>query len=73
MTRPVLDLRGIKCPLSWAKAKVRLEDLHTGDEIDLVLDDPQGARDIPRAAEAAGYHVVQVAADGGCWTITLEV
>jgi TusA-related sulfurtransferase len=73
VTHPPLDLRGIKCPLSWAKAKVRLEDLRAGDEIDILLDDPQGARDIPRAAEASGHHVVRVAADAGCWTITLEV
>jgi len=68
-----LDLRGVKCPLSWAKAKVRLETLGRGQEIDLVLDDPQGARDIPRAAEAEGHHVVRVAGQAGLWTITIEV
>ena len=71
--RPRLDLRGVRCPLSWAKAKVRLETLDAGDELDLVLDEPQGARDIPRAAEAAGHHVVHVAHDGDVWTITIEV
>ena len=71
--RPRLDLRGIRCPLSWAKAKVRLEGLVRGDELDLVLDDPQGARDVPRAAEASGYHVLGVVEDAGCWTITIEV
>jgi TusA-related sulfurtransferase len=71
--RPVLDLRGIKCPLSWAKAKLALETLARGEEIDLVLDDAQGARDIPRAAEAAGHHVVRTSDDGGLWRITIEV
>jgi TusA-related sulfurtransferase len=69
----MLDLRGVKCPLSWARAKVRLESLGPGDEIDLVLDDAQGARDIPRAAEAAGHHVLGVASSDGLWTITIEV
>jgi tRNA 2-thiouridine synthesizing protein A len=73
MARDTLDLRGVKCPLSWARAKVHLESLHAGDEIDLLLDDPQGAADIPRAAEASGHHVVGVAADGRCWRITIEV
>lgn len=71
--RATLDLRGVKCPLSWAKARVRLEALHPGDEIDLVLDDAQGARDIPRAAEAVGHHVIGVRAEPGRWTITIEV
>jgi TusA-related sulfurtransferase len=71
--RSQLDLRGVKCPLSWAKAKVRLEMLRQGEALDLLLDDPQGARDIPRAAESAGYHVAGVAAEGGLWRITIEV
>ena len=50
-----LDLRGIKCPLNWAHAKVRLEQMARGQALELVLDDPRGYRDIPRAAEAEGY------------------
>lgn len=67
-----LDLRGVRCPLSWARARVRLETLARGTELDLVLDDPQGARDIPRAAEASGHHVVGVHEEVGRWRITIE-
>ena len=68
-----LDLRGVRCPLSWARARVWLETRPRGDEVVLLVDDPQGARDIPRAAEAVGHHVVEVAAAHGVWTITIEV
>jgi len=70
--RPALDLRGVPCPLSWARAKVHLETLARGDEIDVVLDDPIGARDLPRAAESAGHHVVHVVSEAGVWRITIE-
>jgi TusA-related sulfurtransferase len=70
--RTVLDLRGVRCPLSWAKARVQLEAVARGDEIDLLVDDPQGARDIPRAAEAAGHQVVAVTLADGVWRITIE-
>jgi TusA-related sulfurtransferase len=50
-----LDLRGVKCPLNWAHAKVRLEQMQRGEVLQLVLDDPRGYRDIPRAAEAEGH------------------
>jgi TusA-related sulfurtransferase len=53
-----LDLRGIKCPLNWAHAKVRLEQMERGQVLELVLDDPRGYRDIPRAAEAEGYSML---------------
>ena len=59
-----LDLRGIKCPLNWAYAKVRLEQMARGERLELMLDDPRGARDIPRAAEAEGYAVIDVGQTG---------
>ncbi len=61
-----LNLRGVKCPLNWAHAKVRLEQMERGQVLELVLDDPRGYRDIPRAAEAEGYSMLasEVRADG---------
>jgi len=61
-----LDLRGIKCPLNWAHAKVRLEQMTRGQVLELTLDDPRGYRDIPRAAEAEGYSMLasEACADG---------
>ena len=73
MAGETLDLRGVRCPLSWARARVRLETMRRGVELDLLLDDAQGVADLPRAAEAAGHHVVGVADEGGCWRITIEV
>ncbi len=71
-----LDLRGVECPLNWAKAKVRLEDLERGDVLELLLDDPRGHRDIPRAAEAEGCAILAVqegpAGSLPCWRITIE-
>jgi tRNA 2-thiouridine synthesizing protein A len=67
-----LDLVGVPCPLSWAKAKVVLADLARGDLLQLTLDDPRGARDLPRAAESEGHHVVSTEVLGECWIIILE-
>jgi TusA-related sulfurtransferase len=69
----VLDLRGVACPLAWAKAKVRLEVLARGTVVDVVIDDPRSLRDLPRAAEANGHHVISVGAAGPPWRIRLEV
>ena len=67
-----LDLRGIRCPLSWAKAKVRLEQLPRGAAIELILDDAKGAQDIPRAAEAEGYAVIDVDHRQTDWRILIQ-
>lgn len=68
-----VDLRGVRCPVTWARAKVRLETLARGTEVTLVVDDPQSVRDVPRAAEASGHHVIGVETDGAGWRIVLEV
>ena len=68
-----LDLRGVRCPLTWARARVLLETLARGVEVELVVDDPQSVRDVPRAAEAAGHHVIGVEPEAAAWRIVLEV
>jgi len=67
-----LDLRGVRCPLNWARARVRLEGLPVGAMLELVVDDPKGARDIPRAAEACGHVVVEVMADAHAWRVLIQ-
>ena len=69
-----LDLRGVPCPLTWARAKVVLEGLATGTIVEVVTDDARSARDLPAAAEAEGYAVVKTAPYGtaGAVVITIE-
>ena len=67
-----INLYGVKCPLNWARAKVRLEDLDRGDILEVLIDDPKGRRDNPRAAEAEGYAIAHIDEVSGGWCITIE-
>ena len=68
-----LDLRGVKCPLNWAHAKVRLEQMCIGEVLELRLDDPRGFRDIPGAAEAEGYSILAAdALANGTFIVRIE-
>lgn len=67
-----LDLRGIKCPLNWAHAKVRLERMSRGQVLEILLDDPRGARDIPQAAETEGYVVLDSKAEDRSFRLLIE-
>ena len=67
-----INLYGVKCPLNWAKAKVRLEDLERGDVLEVLINDPKGRRDIPRAAEAEGYAILAIDEIEGGWRIAIE-
>ena len=68
-----IDLTGVPCPVTWARAKVRLEGAARGDRLAFLTDDARSARDIPRAAEAEAYDVVEVEELGtGRWRIVIE-
>lgn len=73
MDGEILDLRGVRCPLSWARAKVRLDLLAMGDRLVLLLDDPRALRDIPAAAEAAGHAPGVPRSLAGYWSLEIEV
>ena len=55
-----LDLTGVPCPLNWARAKARLECMSRGERLLIVTDDPRAERDIPPAAEAEGWVIVEI-------------
>ncbi len=68
-----LDLRGVACPLNWARARVRLDGMRSGQRLVLLLDDRKALRDIPPAAEAAGYAAVEVLQCADWWRLVIEV
>jgi TusA-related sulfurtransferase len=43
-----------------------------GDILELVLDDPRGARDIPRAVEAEGYVMLESTQTDGLFHLRIE-
>lgn len=71
-TTEEMMLCGVRCPLNWARAKVRLEEMNVGTRLAVVVDDPRAVRDIPRAAEAHGHVVIGVTELPNAWRIEIE-
>jgi TusA-related sulfurtransferase len=46
--------------------------MNRGDILELVLDDPRGARDIPRAVEAEGYVMLRTTQTDGLFHLRIE-
>jgi TusA-related sulfurtransferase len=46
--------------------------MERGQTLEVLLDDPRGARDLPRAAEAEGYSVIESQAGGGLFRLRIE-
>lgn len=55
-----LDLRGTLCPLNWVYTKLKLEEMAPGQVLEVVLDDGEPMRNVPRSAKAEGHTVLKV-------------
>ncbi len=68
-----LDLRGLLCPLTWARTKYALSRLAAGAELHVRLDHRPAVPDIKRNAEELGDEVVSAhEALPGVWEMVLR-
>jgi tRNA 2-thiouridine synthesizing protein A len=68
-----LDLRGLLCPLTWARTKYALSRLQPGTELRVLLDHRPAVPDIKRNAEETGHEVVSsVESTAGVWEMVLR-
>lgn len=67
-----LDLLGVRCPVNWARAKTALEQMQRGSRLEILTDDPRALADIPVAAEAEGYAILEAARENDIVRILIE-
>jgi sulfite reductase (ferredoxin) len=68
----VLDLRGLKCPMTFVKTKVALEELSDGQVLKILLDDKLASVDVPGNATREGHEVVQTKeVSPGVWEVLI--
>jgi tRNA 2-thiouridine synthesizing protein A len=68
-----LDLRGLLCPLTWARTKYALSNLRAGSELLVVVDHRPAVPDIRRNAEELGHEVVSTdEPQPGVWELRLR-
>jgi len=73
MNRERLDLRGLVCPLTWARTRYALGRLRGGAELLVVLDHRPAVPDIRRNAEDLGDEVVSTSEPSpGTWEMVLR-
>jgi tRNA 2-thiouridine synthesizing protein A len=55
-----LDLRGVLCPTNFVHTKLKLEDMDAGQVLEIVLDDGEAIRNVPRSVKGEGHRIVGV-------------
>tara|TARA_B100000315_G_scaffold190081_1_gene180066 strand:- start:6510 stop:8888 length:2379 start_codon:yes stop_codon:yes gene_type:complete len=60
----LLDLKGVKCPFNYVKAKLQLETMETGDLIELFLDDGEPIKNVPNSLKNDGQEILEMEKTG---------
>ena len=68
-----VDLRGVSCPTNFVKAKLALEDVENGTIVQILLDDGEPVKNVPRSLKADGHKLIGLKqTDEGHYILELE-
>jgi len=56
----LMDLRGVKCPINYVKAKIRLEEMEVGETLLLYLDEGEPIRNVPSSLKNDGQEILRM-------------
>lgn len=58
-----LDLRGEVCPMTFVKTKMKLEELETGQKLEVTLPAGESMRSVPISVKEEGHKIIKVEKD----------
>ena len=67
-----IDLRGVLCPINFVKTKLKLEMLDSGQVLEIMLDDGEPIRSVPRSVKEEGHKVIKVENVEGAYRLLIR-
>jgi TusA-related sulfurtransferase len=55
-----INIKGQVCPYTFVRSKLAIEDMEAGEVLEILLDYPEAARNVPRSMEDQGHKVLKV-------------
>ena len=55
-----LDLSGVMCPMNFVKTKLQLEEMEAGQILEVILDDGEPVKNVPRSVKAEGHKILEL-------------
>jgi tRNA 2-thiouridine synthesizing protein A len=69
-----IDLRGICCPTNFVKAKLAIEELEAGETVEMLIDDGEPVKNLPRSLKSEGHKLLGLRESGeGHYVLKLEI
>lgn len=68
----ILNLEGVSCPNNFVKAKLKLEEMREGQILELILDDGEPIKNVPRAVKEEGHQILEVDRIDNKWKLLIK-
>lgn len=67
-----IDLRGVLCPINFVKTKLKLEMMDSGQILEVILDDGEPIRSVPRSLKEEGHKIIKVENKEGSYRLLVK-
>ncbi|MCL5075785.1 MAG: sulfurtransferase TusA family protein [Chloroflexi bacterium] len=67
-----LDLRGTVCPFNFVKTKLALEEMAPDQLLEIIIDDGEPVRNVPRSIKNEGHKIVEVENWGNAFRLLIR-
>lgn len=67
-----IDLAGVSCPMNFVKTKIALDELETGEFLEVILDEGDAIINVPRSVKEEGHRVVKVNSLGTTFSVIIQ-
>ena len=67
-----IDLRGVLCPINFVKTKLKLEMRDSGQILEVLLDDGEPIRSVPRSVKEEGHKIIKVENIEGAYRLLIK-
>ncbi|MFQ6065812.1 MAG: sulfurtransferase TusA family protein [bacterium] len=67
-----LNLRGEVCPYNFIKTKLKLEEMRSGQILEVILDKGEPIRNVPRSVKEEGHRILGIEKIGSAFRLVIE-
>ncbi|MFQ5866894.1 MAG: sulfurtransferase TusA family protein [bacterium] len=67
-----LDLRGVVCPINFVKTKLKLEEMNKGQILEVLIDEGEPIKNVPRSVKEEGHEIIGVKRIEGAFRLLIR-
>ncbi len=68
----ILNLEGVACPINFVRAKLKLEEMEPGKVLEVIIDDGEPVKNVPRAVKEDGHRILGIERLNNKWKLLVR-